>query len=224
MSNLTAGPPDIETGTPEVKELKAYLERRPHEYGTGNHVLVCDSNISACGWTSIRSKEWSWSGFPFPCISMASHAWAMLGTIPLTPTFSRNRSSAEGLLRLDFGSHGRWLQMRGETNWVNDLRMHISLGIFINLILKELLLQSIALIVLAKKKQKTASGFFTTVQIGGQREVINLGVRRWLRKSGRSHLQDQHGCRELKNKGFEPCLWQCFCSGLGFQVYVMLKS
>ena len=55
---------------------------------------------------------------------MASHASAMLGTIPLTPTFSRNRSSAEGLLRLDFGSHGRWLQMRGETNWVNDLRMH----------------------------------------------------------------------------------------------------
>lgn len=41
----------------------------------------------------------------------------------------------------------------------NDLRMHISLGIFINLILKELLLQSIAVIVLAKKKQKTASGF-----------------------------------------------------------------
>ena len=143
----------------------------------------------------------------------------MLGTIPLTPTFSRNRSSAEGLLRLDFGSHGRWLQMRGETNWVNDLRMHISLGIFINLILKELLLQSIAVIVLAKKKQKTASGFFTTVQIGGQGEVINLDVRRWLRKSGPSHLQDQHGCRELKNKVFEPCLWQCFCSGLWFSSY-----
>lgn len=26
----------------------------------------CDSSISACGWTSIRSKEWSWSGFRFP--------------------------------------------------------------------------------------------------------------------------------------------------------------
>lgn len=70
----------------------------------------------------------------------------------------------------------------------------------------------------SQEEAEDCQRLFTTVQIGGQGEVINLDVRRWLRKWGPSHLQDQHGCRELKNKVFEPCLWQCFCSGLGFQV------